>query len=56
MEKPEVPKLKITTQCSCEFILNLFQTYTKEEIRQRQRYYIQQIEYLQTINNPKEII
>jgi len=40
MQRPEVPRLKITTQRNCELILNLFQTYSKEEIRQRERYYI----------------
>ena len=56
MEKLEFPKLKITTRPNCESILNLFLTYYRKEIRQKERYYMQKIGYLQTIKCSKEII
>ena len=56
MEKPEIPKLKITSQCNCEFILNLYQTYSKEEIIQSERYYVQKLDYLQINNCSTELI
>ena len=56
MKKPEIPKLKITLQRNCEFILNLYQTYSKEEIKESEHYYDQKLEYLQINNSSKELI
>jgi len=56
MEKPELPILKITCSQSCEFILNLYKTYSIEEVRQSEWYDIRKVEYLQAIQSPKEII
>ena len=56
MEKLQLPKLKIESPQDCDFILNLYQKYAKEAIRQIEKYYIQKIDYLWTINCPKEII
>ena len=56
MDKPEVPMLKITSPSNCEFILNLYKTYSLEEIRTSEQYYIQKIDYLQVIQCQKEII
>jgi len=55
MKKWEILKLKTTTQQSCSFILNFYQTLSIEGIRQKENYYTQ-IDYLATINCQKEII
>ena len=56
MEKPEIPKLKRISQSNCKFILNLYKTYSKEEIHLSECYYIQKLEQLQMNNCSKEII
>ena len=53
MKKPEIPKLKITSQRNCKFILNLYQTYSKEEVIQSEHYYVQKLDYLQINNSSK---
>ena len=56
MEKPEILKLKVTSQRNCEFILNLYQTFSKKEIKQSERYYVQKLDYLKTNNSYKQLI
>jgi len=56
MEKPEIPKLKRTSQSNCKFILSLYKTYSKEEIHLSEQYYIQKHEQLWINNHSVEII
>ena len=56
MEKPEIPKLKMMTQTNCESVLNLYKTFSKKEILQKEKFYIQKIEQLRKNNVSKEII
>ena len=56
MEKPKIPKLKTTTHQSCIFILNFFQSLTREEIIQKEKYYTKKIEHLINTNYQEERI
>ena len=50
MEKSEIPELKTISQQSCIFILNFYQNLTREEIIQKEKHYVQKIEYLTTMH------
>ena len=41
MEKPEIPQLKIMTQRNREYVLELYKTFSKKEILQKEKFYIQ---------------
>ena len=56
MEKPEIPQLKIMTQRNCESVLELYKTFSKKEILQKEKFYIQKIEQLRKNDSSKEKI
>jgi len=56
MEKPEIPQLKIMTQRNRESVLELYKTFSKKEILQKEKFYIQKIEQLRKNDSSKEKI
>ena len=56
MEKPEIPQLKIMMQRNCESVLELYKTFSKKEILQKEKFYIQKIEQLRKNDSSKEKI
>ena len=44
MKKPKIPKLKIITRRNCESVLDLYKTFSKKEILQKEKFYIQKIQ------------
>ena len=56
MEKPEIPQLKIITQRNRESVLELYKTFSKKEILQKEKFYIQKIEQLRKNDSSKEKI
>ena len=56
MEKPEIPQLKIMTQRNRESVLELYKTFSKKEILQKEKFYTRKIEQLRKKNVSEEII
>ena len=56
MDKPEIPNLKIMTQRTCESLLELYKTFSKKDIIDKEKFYILKIDQLRKNNMSKEII
>ena len=56
MDKPEIPNLKIMTQRTCESLLELYKTFSKKDIIDKEKFYILKIDQLRKNNMSIEII